>query len=125
MLLWARHCCSAQQACLTETKIVPILGIFLIYLFYHDFAKKYGPPQILQKYTSAAVAHGVRDITPWPTAVGAARSGPLAWPRHGTVRHGVRGIAPRATASGPSAAGHDGSRPASVVGHDARVWLPI
>jgi hypothetical protein len=32
-------------------------GIFL-YLFYHNFAKKiYGPPQILQKYTSAVVAH--------------------------------------------------------------------
>jgi hypothetical protein len=38
---------------------------------------------ILQKYTSAVVAHNVRDITPWPTAVGAARSGPLAWPRRG------------------------------------------
>jgi hypothetical protein len=32
---------------------------------------------ILQKYTSTAVAYGVRDITPWPTAVGAARSGPV------------------------------------------------
>jgi hypothetical protein len=31
---------------------------------YHDFAKIYGPPQILQKYTSAAVAHGVRGLTP-------------------------------------------------------------
>jgi hypothetical protein len=37
--------------------------IFL-YLFYRDFAKIYDPPQILQKYTSAAVAYGVRDITP-------------------------------------------------------------
>jgi hypothetical protein len=42
-----------------------VLGIFL-YLFYHDFAKIYGPPQILHK-----------DITPWPTAVGAARSGSI------------------------------------------------
>jgi hypothetical protein len=50
---------------------------FFIYLFYHDFAKIYGPPQILQKYTSAAVTHCVRDITTWPTAVGAARSGTI------------------------------------------------
>jgi hypothetical protein len=50
--------------------------IFL-YLIYHDFAKIYGTPQILQKYKSVTVAHGVRDITPRPTAVGAARSGPL------------------------------------------------
>jgi hypothetical protein len=33
---------------------------FFIYLFYHDFAKIYGPSQILQKYTSGVVAHGVR-----------------------------------------------------------------
>jgi hypothetical protein len=37
--------------------------IFL-YLFYRDFAKIYDPPQILQKYTSAVVDHGVRGITP-------------------------------------------------------------
>jgi hypothetical protein len=42
---------------------------FLIF-FYHDFAKIYGPPEILQNYTSAAVAHGIRDITSWPTAAG-------------------------------------------------------
>jgi hypothetical protein len=48
-----------------------------LYLFYHDFCKKiYGPPKILQKYTSIAVAHGVRDITPWAAALGAAKSGP-------------------------------------------------
>jgi hypothetical protein len=82
-----------------------------LYLIYHDFAKIYSPPKILQKYTSA-----VRDITPWLAAVGAARSGPLAWPRRGAVRRGIRGLAPRATASCPSATGHDGSRPASVVG---------
>jgi hypothetical protein len=35
-----------------------------IFLFiYRDFAKIYGPSQIFQKYTSAAVARGVRDIT--------------------------------------------------------------
>jgi hypothetical protein len=62
-------------------------GIFL-YLIYHDFAKIYGPTQILQKYTSGAVAHGVRDITPWAAALGAARSGPLA-------------VTPRATALSP------------------------
>jgi hypothetical protein len=99
--------------------------LIFLYSFYLDFAKIYGPSQILQKYTSAVVAHGVRDITPWPTAVGAAKSGPLAWARLGAIRHDVRGLAPRATASGPSAMGHDGSRPASTVGHDARVWLPI
>jgi hypothetical protein len=54
-----------------------LVGIFFIYLFYHDFAKIYGPPQILQKYTSAAVVHSVTDITSWPTTVGAARSGPV------------------------------------------------
>jgi hypothetical protein len=53
------------------------MRIFL-YLFYHDFAKIYGPAQILQKYTFGAVDHGVRDITPWAAALGAARSGPLA-----------------------------------------------
>jgi hypothetical protein len=37
------------------------LGIFL-YFSYHDFVKIYGPPEILQNYTSAAMAHGVRDI---------------------------------------------------------------
>jgi hypothetical protein len=51
---------------------------FFIY-FITVFAKIYGPPQILQNYTSAVVARGARDITPWPTAVGAAMSGPLAW----------------------------------------------
>jgi hypothetical protein len=96
-----------------------LFGIFL-YLFY-DFAKTYGPSQILQKYTSAAMTHGVRDITSWPMAVGAARSGPLVWPRRGALRHVIRGLAPWATTSDPSAMGHDGSSPASVVGHDARV----
>jgi hypothetical protein len=44
--------------------------------FYLDFAKIYDLPEIFQNYTSAAVAHDVRDITPWPTAVEAASSGP-------------------------------------------------
>jgi hypothetical protein len=39
------------------------------------------------------VAHGVRDITPRPTAVGAARSEPLVWDRHSVVPHDVRGLA--------------------------------
>jgi hypothetical protein len=51
------------------------IGIFL-YLFYHDFAKIYDPSQNLLKYTSGIMAHGVMDITPWPAALGAARSGP-------------------------------------------------
>jgi hypothetical protein len=79
----------------------------------------------LQNYTSAAVAHGVRDITSWPTAVGAASSGPFVCDRHSVVPHGVRGLAPWATALCPSVVGHGDSRPASVVGHGARVWLPI
>jgi hypothetical protein len=33
--------------------------------------QKYMPPEILQNYTSATVAHGVTDLTPWPTALGA------------------------------------------------------
>jgi acyl-coenzyme A synthetase/AMP-(fatty) acid ligase len=53
-----------------------------IYIFYHDFAKIYGPPEFLQNYTYVVVAHGLRDITVWPTAVGAASSGPLVWDRH-------------------------------------------
>jgi hypothetical protein len=96
-----------------------------LYLFYRDFAKIYGPSQILQKYTSAVVGHSVRDITSWPTAVGAARSWPLAWPRRGAPRHDVRGLVPWATASGPSAMGHSGSSPASAMGHSATVQLPI
>jgi hypothetical protein len=73
-------------------------GNFL-YLIYHDFAKIYGPPQILQKYTSAAVAHGVRNITPWPAAVGAARSGPIPFrePRRyvpDAEGHDVTGLTP-------------------------------
>jgi hypothetical protein len=61
-------------------------GKFFIYIFYYDFAKIYDPPQILQNYTSAVVAHGVRDITSWPTVVGAASSGPLVWDRHSAAR---------------------------------------
>jgi hypothetical protein len=79
----------------------------------------------LQKYTSVVVAHGIRYITPWSTVVGAARSGPLAWAKHSVIRHGVKSLAPWATTLDPSAMGHDGSRPASTVGHVARVQLPI
>jgi hypothetical protein len=35
---------------------------FYAYFFYHDFAKIYGLSEILQNYTSAVVAYGVRDI---------------------------------------------------------------
>jgi hypothetical protein len=35
---------------------------FFIFFYLH-FAKIYGPPETLQNYTSAAVVHGVRDIT--------------------------------------------------------------
>jgi hypothetical protein len=47
------------------------------YLFYHDFAKNIWSATNFAKYTSAAVTHGIRDITSWPTAVGATRSGPI------------------------------------------------
>jgi hypothetical protein len=46
-------------------------------LFYRGFAKIFGPSKFLQKYTSGAVAHGVRDITPRAAALGAAISGPV------------------------------------------------
>jgi hypothetical protein len=98
---------------------------FFIYLIYHDFAKIYGLAQILQKYTFGVVAHGVRDIMSWAEALGAARSGPLAWPRRSAQRRGVRGLAPWATTSGLSAMAHGVSRPPSAVGHDARVPTPI
>jgi hypothetical protein len=75
----------------------------------------------LQKYTFVAVAHGVRNITLWPTTVRSVRSGPLTWVRHSVVPHGVRGLALWATALGPSVVGHGGSKPASAVGHGARV----
>jgi hypothetical protein len=71
---------------------------FFIYIFYHDFAKIYGPPKILQNYTSAVVTHAVRDITSRLTAVEAASSGPLVWDRHSVVPHGVKG---------PSVVGYD------------------
>jgi hypothetical protein len=37
---------------------------FYISFCYHDFAKIYGPPEILQNYTSVVVAHDVREIAP-------------------------------------------------------------
>jgi hypothetical protein len=89
-------------------------GIFYIF-FYLYFAKIYGRSEILQNYTSAAGAHGVRDITPWPTAVGATSSGPVAWDGHNAVTHDVRNIASCATTLCPSAVGHGGSRPAGAV----------
>jgi hypothetical protein len=89
-------------------------GIFYIF-FYLYFAKIYGRSETLQNYTSAAGAHGVRDITPWPTAVGAASSGPVAWDEHNGVTHDVRNIASYATTLCPSAVGHGGSRPAGAV----------
>jgi hypothetical protein len=64
---------------------MPSTKLDFLYLFYHVFAKIYGPPQILQKYTSAVVTHGARDITLWSTAVGAARSGPVPLMPRATV----------------------------------------
>jgi hypothetical protein len=95
-------------------------GNFYVYFFYIYFAKIYGP-EILQNHTSAVVAHDVRDITSWPTAVGAASSGHVACDGHNVVNHGVRDIASCATVLCPSAVGHGGNRPASAVGHYSRI----
>jgi hypothetical protein len=65
---------------------------FFIYFFYLYFEKINGPPEILQNYTSAVVGHGGRDIPPWGTAVGAARSGPVACDGHTAVTHCGRDI---------------------------------
>jgi hypothetical protein len=96
---------------------------FFIFIFIaivqNILCKIYGQPQILQKYTSAAVAHSVRDVTTWSTAVRAARSGPLAWARLGAIRHGVKCLAPWVTMLGPSVVRHGSSRPANAVAHDA------
>jgi hypothetical protein len=67
------------------------------------------------------MAHAVKDITPWAVAPGAARSGPLAWPRRSALRRGIRGLAPRATASGLSAMALGSSMPPNAVGRGARV----
>jgi hypothetical protein len=69
---------------------------------------------ILQKYMLRHKFCKTIHLLPQLTAVGAARSRPLAWDRHSVVPHSVRDLASWATALGPS-----------VVGHDARVWLPI
>jgi hypothetical protein len=68
---------------------------FFKYFFYLYFAKINGPPEILQKYTSAAVSHGVRG----PTAArhGGKGRGPLAR-AHTAVGHGVRSLPPWRTA---------------------------
>jgi hypothetical protein len=71
---------------------------FFIYFFYHNFAKIYGPLEILQNYTSVVVAHGVRDVTSWPTAVGAASRGPIGLTAAG---HGIRDLTPCPAALGP------------------------
>jgi hypothetical protein len=58
-----------------------------IYIYNHDFAKIYGPPQILQKCTSAAVAHGGRSRQEWARTLNAAG-------------HGVMSLMPWATTLG-------------------------
>jgi hypothetical protein len=67
-------------------------GISLNFFIFFDlyFTKINGPSEILENYTSAAVSHGVKDITLCPTAVEAAKSG-LVGPRrqgHNVVAHG-------------------------------------
>jgi hypothetical protein len=61
------------------------------------------------------------DITPWPTAVGAASSGPVACDGHNAIAHDVRDIAACATSLCPSVVGHNDSRAASTVAHCARI----
>jgi hypothetical protein len=73
---------------------------FFYIFFYLYFARIYGPSEILLIYTSAAVAHDVRDITSSPTTVGAASSGPVAYNGHNVVTHGVMAIVSCATALG-------------------------
>jgi hypothetical protein len=55
------------------------VGRIFLYFFYHGFAKIYDPSEILQKYTSTVVTHGVRDITPRHMAIGADSSGLVVW----------------------------------------------
>jgi hypothetical protein len=57
-----------------------------------NFAKLYICRRGPRRQGHNTVAHGVRDITPWPTAVGAASSGPLVWDKHSAVAHDVRSI---------------------------------
>jgi hypothetical protein len=75
-----------------RTKIVEIRLQHLtefFYIYFITILQKYMVRQkICKKYTSGVVAHGVRDITPWAAALGAAWSGPLA-------------LTPRATALRP------------------------
>jgi hypothetical protein len=71
---------------------------FFFIFFYHDFAKIYGSPEILQNYTSAVMAHGVRDITSWPMVVGVAISGPIGLTAAG---HSVRDLTLCPAALGP------------------------
>jgi hypothetical protein len=71
--------------------------IFLYFLYLY-FAKIYDPPQILQNYTSAAVAHGVRG--PIAARHNGRGCGPLAR-AHTAVGHSVRSLTPWATALGP------------------------
>jgi hypothetical protein len=58
-----------------------------------NFAKLYICRRGPRRQGHNVVAHGVRDITSWPT-VGAASSGPLVLDRHSAVAHDVRSIAP-------------------------------
>jgi hypothetical protein len=52
----------------------------------------------LQNYTSAVMAHGVRDITSWPMVVGVAISGPIGLTAAG---HSVRDLTLCPAALGP------------------------
>jgi hypothetical protein len=100
---WAKHHNSAQ----INPFAPPRRAVNFFYFFYHDFAKIYGPPEILQNYTSTAVAHGVRDITSWPTAVGAASSGPVGLTVGLTAAgHNVRDLTSCPAVLGPDAMGH-------------------
>jgi hypothetical protein len=81
----------------TSRELKLCLKKVFIYFFYLDFAKIYGPLEFLQNYTYAVVVHGVRDITSWPTAVGAASNGLLGLT---AACHDVRSLTPWAMAVG-------------------------
>jgi hypothetical protein len=43
---------------------------FFIYVFFFDFKKINGRTKNFEKYTSAAVPHGVKSLPPWGTVAG-------------------------------------------------------
>jgi hypothetical protein len=119
----------SSQPCVSICFDLLAVGDFFLYFFYFCFAKIYGPPEILQFYTSDVVAHGVRG----PTAArhGGRGRGPLAR-AHTIVGHGVRYLTSCSTTVGAyrqaaawppgSAASHDGMCGPTAVCSDGRIF---